>query len=73
VWIFPWIVLVIAALAIDTSHTAPLSYFFGRGCLVVNHCFSQTAVTLPALSSTAYAVGAGLARFHSTKVEIVES
>lgn len=72
VWIFPWFVLLVAASAIDASHPAPFSYFFGSGCLVMNHCFSQTAVTLPALSSAAYAVGAALARFRS-KVGVVKA
>ncbi len=67
VWIFPWLVLVVAALAIDASHPAPLSYFFGRGCLVVKHCFSQTAITLPALTSAAYALGAMLATLTQRK------
>lgn len=62
VWVIPWLVLLVAAATVDTSHFGPLTYFFGRGCLVVKGCFSQVAITLPVLTSTAYAAGTILAR-----------
>ncbi len=62
VWILPCLILFVVFCATSESHQAPLAYFFGSGCILQNHCFTQVAVTLPALTSVAYAAGAVLAR-----------
>lgn len=72
VWIFPSLVFSLAALQIDASHRALTSYFFGNGCLVAKGCFTQTAVTLPVLSSTAYALGALLASCKFERIGTVQ-
>ena len=65
VWILPCVILFVVFCAIPESHRAPFAYFFGSGCMLQNHCFTQVAVTPPALTSLAYAVGSVLVACHS--------
>lgn len=62
VWVIPWLVLLIAAATLPIPTPGLLSYFFWHGCLIVKACFSQVAITLPVLTSTAYVAGTILAR-----------
>lgn len=63
VWVLPWFILFFVFLNVPISHEQFFAYFFGSACNPKEHCFTQIAVTLPALSSASYALGAALANF----------
>ncbi|MGB6974370.1 MAG: hypothetical protein WBD67_06780 [Terracidiphilus sp.] len=69
VWLFPFLLLCIAAVIKLNSYPSLWMHFFGNGCNVRDRCYDQVGLTMPAIASATYSLGAKL-RLLLTKIAI---
>ena len=68
VWVLPLVFLCLAALFLHENFHSILNHYFGQGCRPTDRCFDQLALTLPLITTIAYALGAKLCELRDGRV-----